>query len=95
MIYLVLLLQLALMVAQVVVFAHIVLSWVHASGTRPRWLYHPFVYSVEQLGTRILTPFRRLFRTLGVPTSPLDFSPMLALFTIWVLQRAVVFLMRV
>ena len=94
MIYLVMLLELALVVAQALVFAHIVLSWVHVSGSRPRWLYHPFVHGVERAGAMILRPFRQLFRALGVPTSPVDFSPMVAFFVIWLIQTRIIPLMR-
>ena len=69
------------MFVQAVMLVHILLSWVPVYH-RPRWMYYPLVRWADDTGFRILRPFRQLFVKLGVPTCPIDFSPIIAFFVL-------------
>ncbi len=68
-------------VISLVVIASIILSMI-AQVTHARWIHHPAVRFVVAAGDAICAPFRELMQRLGLPTAPLDFSPMVALFAI-------------
>lgn len=68
-------------VISLLVIASIILSMV-AQVTRARWIHHPAVRFVIAAGDAVCAPFRELMQRLGLPTAPLDFSPMIALFAI-------------
>ena len=53
---------------------------------RPRWINHPLIQLVIALGVALYLPFRRLMQRLGIPTRPLDFSPMVAILSLEALQ---------
>src|SRR5687767_3355883 len=42
------------------------------------WRYHPVVLAVIDAGMALCKPFRRWMERRGIPTRPLDFSPILA-----------------
>jgi YggT family protein len=63
---------------QLVVLAHVILSWV-IMVQRPRWMYHPVVRWVEDTAFQILRPFRLLLERIGLRTGPIDFTPLVAL----------------
>ena len=87
------LIALAINVAKYLVIASVVLSMV-GMMLRPRWIDHPLVQAVIALGAAIYTPFRTLMRKLGLPTRPIDFSPMLAIFSLELLGWLVIGIFR-
>lgn len=74
------------------ILAHVILSWLYAARSRPRWIYHPITMWIDDAGRRILRPFRRILDRVGVSrmTQPIDLSPMLALFFLSWVQRQVI-----
>jgi YggT family protein len=71
-----------------IILADVILSWVLAVQ-RPRWAYHPLVRWVQEIGFQILRPFRRLLERLGLRTGPIDFSPMVAILALQVIEMFV------
>lgn len=67
----------------------IILSMV-GQALRARWLYHPVVRGIIVLGLGLCAPFRRLMERFGIPTRPLDFSPMLAVLALQVLESLLI-----
>jgi YggT family protein len=72
-----------------IVLADVILSWVLAVQ-RPRWAYHPAVRLVQEIAFQILRPFRRLLDRLGLRTGPIDFSPMVAILALQVIEIFVI-----
>lgn len=70
------------------VLIHVVLSWLR-NYSRQRWLYHPVVIFVDDLGNAIVRPFRELLSRTGMRTGGLDFSPMMAILALFVAERLV------
>lgn len=71
--------DLALQLMFFAILGQIVISWVAPSS------YHPMVILIRQLGEPIMAPFRRLIPPFG----GLDFSPMIAILVIHILQNIV------
>ena len=62
-----------------IILIQIVISWIAPNS------YHPIVTLIRQLGDPIMGPFRRLIPPVG----GLDFSPMIAILVIHILQNIV------
>lgn len=75
------------------VFAAVILSMI-AQVSRAPWLRHPLVTSITTAGDAICAPFRQLMRTLGLPTAPLDFSPMVAMIAIGLVRDVLTRVLR-
>jgi len=60
------------------------------------WRYHPVVCAVIDAGLAICAPFRRWMERRGIPTKPLDFSPIVASICLelmeWVILRLLLLL---
>ncbi|MAV75784.1 MAG: YggT family protein [Cellvibrionales bacterium] len=72
-------LDIALQLMKLAVLAQIVISWVAPNS------YHPIVILIRQLGDPIMAPLRRLIPPVG----GLDFSPMIAILFIHILQKII------
>ena len=78
-----------------VILAGVLLSWVDVIGLRGAgWLYSPPINFVRYLSFRILRPFRNLinmiFSSLRIQPLPIDFSPILALAALNLIEGIVV-----
>ena len=69
-------LDIALKLMFFIILIQIVISWIAPNS------YHPIVTLIRQLGDPIMAPFRRLIPPVG----GLDFSPMIAILVIHILQ---------
>ena len=72
-------LDIALQLMFFIILVQIVMSWIAPNS------YHPIVILIRQLGDPIMAPFRRLIPPFG----GLDFSPMIAILIIHILQNIV------
>ena len=63
-------------------FAYIITSWV-------RLPYRPWLNRVQRFLYDVCDPYLRIFRRFIPPLGPLDLSPMLAIITLVILQRAI------
>lgn len=72
---------LALKIAEWVIIGGILLEMI-GNATRARWRYPPIVEAVVTVERALCVPFRAMMEAVGIPTRPLDFSPMVALFAI-------------
>jgi len=83
------LINLAVQAAVYLIFAAILIAMI-GQTVRPRWISHPVARGVRTAGLALCEPFRRLMERFGVPTRPLDFSPMIAVFCIQLARDMVV-----
>ena len=74
------LINLLLLFLQLAIFARIIVSWIAPRGG----LNNPFVNIIYQITEPILGPLRRILPRVGM----FDFSPMVAIIIIVVIQRA-------
>lgn len=58
------------------------------------WLEHPVAQALIRFSQAVCYPFRKLMEALGIPTRPLDFSPVAALVFLRIVQWIVVLLLR-
>lgn len=72
-----------------IVFVDVILSWVLAVQ-RPRWAQHPLVRLVQEISYQVLRPFRKLLDRTGIRTGPIDFSPMIALIALRMVQMLLI-----
>jgi uncharacterized protein YggT (Ycf19 family) len=70
--------DIAFAIADYTLIGGILLSMV-GMALRAPWLSNPLVQAVIRASNAICTPFRKLMQRLGLPTRPLDFSPMVAI----------------
>lgn len=68
----------------ILIFARIVLSFV------PRMPYNPTLRTVVGFIHEVTDPYLNLFRRVIPPVGPLDLSPILAIFLLYILQAIVV-----
>ena len=68
----------------ILIFARIVLSFV------PRMPYNPTLRTVVGFIHEVTDPYLNLFRRVIPPVGPLDLSPILAIFLLYILQALVV-----
>jgi YggT family protein len=77
-----------------IILAGIVLSWIRIGTRDASWLYHPVILFIWNLSNRILRPFRPLYdallRALNIRPGPLDFSPILAVVCLNLLERVII-----
>ena len=82
------LLNFALGALSMTVVVGIVLAMIR-QAFHPRWADTHFVRALILAAEAICLPMRRLMERLGVPTRPLDFSPMATVFAIQMAQRLI------
>lgn len=81
------LVMLALNVVQFVVLAHVIMSWL--ISFRVLNPYQPLVGQIWQTLNRLLEPIYRPIRRLMPSTGGLDFSPLVVLLAIYLLQQVI------
>jgi len=65
------------------IIADVIISWLPY-----RYRYHPIAILIDRLVQPVLYHIRRALRPYN--TGPFDFSPMIAIFLIWILQMTLV-----
>lgn len=70
----------------VLLMVRIILSWVRIN---PYGKFYRFIFELTE---PVLAPFRRLFRPS--PSMPLDFSPMLAIFALYLVERLLIYIIH-
>ena len=65
------------------IFAYIITSWI-------RLPYSPWLNRIQRFLYDVCEPYLRLFRRIIPPLGPLDLSPILAVFSLIILNRIVV-----
>jgi uncharacterized protein YggT (Ycf19 family) len=71
-----------------VIIAGVVLSMIR-TALGARRLAHPVVEAIIALSEALCEPFRRMMQAVGIPTRPLDFSPMVAIFALQMIERVI------
>jgi YggT family protein len=66
-----------------VIFAYIITSWL-------RLPYSPWLNRIQRFLYDVTEPYLRLFRRVLPSTGPLDFSPILAVIVLWVLEQVLI-----
>lgn len=66
-----------------VIFAYIITSWL-------RLPYSPWLNRIQRFLYDVTDPYLRLFRRLLPSTGALDFSPILAVVVLWVLEQVLI-----
>jgi len=66
-----------------VIFAYILTSWL-------RLPYSPWLNRIQRFLYDVTEPYLRLFRRVLPSAGPLDFSPILAVITLWVLEQVLI-----
>lgn len=85
--------NLAFDAVELVIFAGVILTMI-AQITRARWTKHPLVRGLVLATRGLCAPARMLMKRLGLPLAPLDFSPMVAVFGLRMIQWVVVGFLR-
>ena len=83
------LLPLAIEIVTWLVIASVVLTMI-GQVYPGNWTYSPLVWGVIQFGRKLCDPVRGLLERWGVPMRPLDWSPMIVVLLLNILQRLVV-----
>ncbi len=79
------LLNAAISLLTLIVFAAVIISWLRAFGVRVPY-YHPIVRAIEQTYEAMVRPIRRAFPTSG---GGLDFAPMIIIILLIILRRLI------
>jgi uncharacterized protein YggT (Ycf19 family) len=87
------LVSLAFDAIELVIFAGVILSMI-AQATRARWTRHPSVRGLVLAARGLCAPARMVMKRLGLPVSPLDFSPVVTVFALRAAQWLVVSFLR-
>ncbi|MBV8257880.1 MAG: YggT family protein [Actinobacteria bacterium] len=66
-----------------VIFAYILTSWV-------RLPYSPWLNRIQRFLYDVVEPYLRIFRRVLPSMGPLDLSPMVAVFVLWIVEQIVV-----
>ena len=66
-----------------VIFAYLITSWL-------RLPYSPWLNRIQRFLYDVTDPYLRLFRRLLPSTGALDFSPILAVVVLWVLEQVLI-----
>lgn len=83
----------AAMLLNFMIIASVLLSMIGQAASAS-WLRHPLVRLIVAAGEAIYGPFRLMMRSVGLPTAPLDFSPMVAMFAISFTRDVLIRLLR-
>jgi uncharacterized protein YggT (Ycf19 family) len=70
------------------VIASVVLSMI-GQAFHGSWVYSPFFWGIIQFGRRLCEPVRRQLERWGLPSRPLDWSPMIVVFGLNFLEMLV------
>jgi uncharacterized protein YggT (Ycf19 family) len=81
--------KLAFEAVVLVIIAGIVLTMV-CQLTRARWTRHLALRAVMAASFYLCTPVRLLMKSLGIPVAPVDFSPLLTVLVLRMLQGLLV-----
>jgi YggT family protein len=76
-----------------IIIADCILSYI-IPVQRPRWASHPIVRLIQEISFQVLRPFRRFLDRVGLRTSPIDFSPLIACFAIQILGGLLINFLR-
>ena len=87
------LVNLAFNAVELVIFAGLILTMI-AQVTRAPWTKHPLARGLILATRGLCAPARMLMKRLGLPLSPLDFSPMVTVVALRVVQWVVVGFLR-
>jgi YggT family protein len=68
------------------IFAYILMSWV-------RLPYSIWLSRIQRFLYDVCEPYLRIFRRILPPFGPLDLSPMVAIFVLWIASRVIVSLL--
>ena len=79
------LIQLLFTILSWIIIADVILSYILAVQ-RPRWAYNPIVRLVQEIAFQVVRPFRLLLDRIGLKTGPIDFSPLVALLGLNVIE---------
>jgi uncharacterized protein YggT (Ycf19 family) len=85
--------DLAFNAVELVIFAGVILAMI-AQVTHARWTKHPLVRGLILATRGLCAPARMLMKRLGLPLSPVDFSPMVTVLGLRVVQGVVVGFLR-
>lgn len=66
-----------------VILAYIITSWL-------RLPYSPWLNRIQRFLYDVCEPYLRLFRRMLPRTGPLDFSPMIAVIVLWIIEQVLV-----
>jgi YggT family protein len=66
-----------------VIFAYILTSWV-------RLPYSPWLNRIQRFLYDVCEPYLRIFRRVLPSMGPLDLSPMVAVFALWIVEQIVI-----
>ena len=86
------LVQLAFQLLSYLIIGGVILSMVRIAIRGAGWLYSPAVSWIIEMTDRILRPFRKLIERLfpAARTLPIDFSPLVALLTLNLLNQLII-----
>jgi YggT family protein len=86
------LVHLAFQLLSYLIIAGVILSMVRIAVRGAGWLYSPAVSWIIEITDRILRPFRKLIERLipAARTLPIDFSPLVALLTLNLLDQLII-----
>jgi uncharacterized protein YggT (Ycf19 family) len=79
--------------AELVIFAGVILTMI-AQLSRARWTKHPLVRGLILVTRALCAPARMLLKRLGLPLAPLDFSPIVTVLALRLIQWLVVGFLR-
>jgi len=71
-----------ILVYMLLIFAYIITSWI-------RIPYSPWLSRIQRFLYDVCEPYLRLFRRVLPPLGPLDLSPIVAIFSLWILDRLI------
>jgi YggT family protein len=74
------------MVYTLLIFAYIITSWI-------RLPYSVWLNRIQRFLYDVCEPYLRIFRRVLPPLGPLDLSPMVAIFALWIAQGFVQYLL--
>jgi len=72
----------------ILIFIRVLLSWI------PRMPYNRALHAVVEFVHQVTDPYLNLFRRFIPPVGPIDLSPILAIFLLYIVEALVVGLIR-
>lgn len=85
--------NLAFNAVELLIVAGVILYMI-AQVTRARWTRHVAVRALILTASALCAPVRQLMKAFRIPTAPLDFSPLITIIGLRVLQSVVVWFLR-